>query len=205
MEIEAKFLLPDEETLELLTTVPRLSDFELGPPRTLLHMDTYLDTADHRLLAAGWVCRVRRREGEPAVVTVKSRTAGEGGIMRREELDVVLENESLQPEPWPPGPVRETVLALAAGRQLVPLARLWQRRTLRAVTRAGQPALLAVLSLDMVDVESPRGGPPTRSWLEAEVELATGDEQLLARLARVLTEEWGLLPEGRSKVERAIP
>ncbi len=135
VEIEAKFLLPDEETLERLVAVPCLAGFELGPPRTLLHRDTYLDTADRRLEAAGWVCRVRRREGEPAVVTLKSRTVGEEGIMRREERNLVLPRESLEPARWPSGPFRETVLALAAGRPLVSLACLWQRRTLRTMTR----------------------------------------------------------------------
>ncbi|HSD51479.1 MAG TPA: CYTH domain-containing protein, partial [Candidatus Methylomirabilis sp.] len=61
-EIEAKFVIPDARVSRRLKTRRRLAGFTLGERKVLRVQDTYLDTQDRVLLAAGVACRVRRQD-----------------------------------------------------------------------------------------------------------------------------------------------
>ena len=107
MEIEAKFSAPDGATLERLDELAGLAGFELGGREVADMTDTYLDTDERDLQAAGLVCR-RRDRGDRVVITVKRRrpaTAaddesgeapdgpGTDAIHRRDEWETELPGE----------------------------------------------------------------------------------------------------------------
>ena len=62
MEVEAKFALPDAKALQRLQVVDHLAGFVLSAGQVKQMRDTYLDTVDRRILAAGYACRRRERD-----------------------------------------------------------------------------------------------------------------------------------------------
>jgi CHAD domain-containing protein/transposase-like protein len=198
MEVEAKFVA-DAGVLDRLAAASTLAGYQLGEARTLELTDTYLDTPDAALAAAGYACR--RRLGDKGVAfQVKQLAGAAGGVHRREELEVVLEAEAA-PADWPEGAARDLVLALAGETQLQTLVELRQTRLLRAVMDGDRE--VAELSLDTVVVAGPEGALPPYDEVEAELRPAADDGDLAALLG-VLRDELGLTPESRSKLERAL-
>jgi CHAD domain-containing protein/transposase-like protein len=198
MEIEAKFVLPDPETMHRLETAESLAGFPLLPGRVEEIHDSYLDTADRRIMAAGYACRKREQSGG-ILVTLKQLRAAEGAVHRREELQVSLASD-LPPERWPDSTVRDRLLDITAREPLQLLFELSQTRVIRPVGRGDQ--LVAELSLDTVRLHS---GVKSLPYLELEVELLPGGtEDDLAQIVASLREEWQVQPEPRSKFERAL-
>lgn len=198
MEVEAKFLVPDEGTLLRLIEVGSLAEYRVEPGMTRRDADTFLDTADRRLLAAGYY--FRRRETDDGVrLTLKQLVTSKDGLVRREEIEALAAADVPVAE-WPAGELRTRVEQLTAGEPLEMLLTLSQARVARVVRRGS--AEVAELSLDRVTATAPDGD---RGWLEAEVEArGQGSESDVATLAGVLREEWGLVPEGRAKFTRAL-
>jgi len=198
MEIEAKFSVPDVEIFQRLRSTQELAEYPLSAGQTKQVQDTYLDTEDRSILAAGYACR--RREGrEGTLITVKGLGGAEGAVHRREELE--LQMPAYQPpEAWPPGPARDKVLDLIRAAPLSPLFELQQVRFERVVSQ--DERLIAELSLDAVRLAA---GEKELSFFELEVELTPqGTEEDLAALVACLQDEWKLEPETRSKFERAL-
>ncbi len=75
METEAKLLIPDGETRDRLSRCSAAAGFSLQPVRALTVRDTYLDTKERMLLAAGFACRFREESGR-CIVTLKSTGGG---------------------------------------------------------------------------------------------------------------------------------
>jgi len=198
MEVEAKFVLPDAETFRRLQAVDRLAGFALSAAQVKEVRDTYLDTSERAILAAGYACR-QREQDEDLLITLKGLGGAEGAVHRREELEILLPADA-PPADWPPSPVRDQVIRLIGDASLIPLFHLQQTRIIRLVGEGERP--VAELSLD--DVLLIAGG---REWafLELEVELAPGaGEDDLAAVATCLEDEWGLEPMRLSKFERAL-
>jgi CHAD domain-containing protein len=205
-EIEAKFVIPDAGVSRRLKLLRRLAGFRLGERKVLRVLDTYLDTKDRVLMAAGVACRVRRQDDGQVWLTLKEMGAAKGAVHRREELDLLLpagESGSrgmFAVRGWPEGPVRARILQVVGRKRLTRLATLRQRRTIRPVAQDGHT--VALLSLDDVQV---RAGGAVERFSEVEVELADrGGNGELNRLTRCLEREWGLRPAVRSKLERAV-
>jgi adenylate kinase len=198
MEIEAKFSVPDVETFHRLRATQQLAGYPLSAGQTKQVQDTYLDTQDRAILAAGYACRWREgREG--TLITLKGLGGAEGAIHRREELEIQIPAYQ-PPEEWPAGPARDKVLGLIGEAPLYPLFELQQVRFERMVSQDERP--IAELSLDGVHLAA---GDRELSFFELEVELAPqGTEEDLAAIVACLQEEWKLEPETRSKFERAL-
>lgn len=198
MEIEAKFSLPDDATLEEMAALKRLGRFRLDAVQETMVHDTYLDTADRALLAAGWTCR--HRAGNAGILlTVKQRIPSRDAVHRREEYESALPDDR-PPADWEPGPARELVLKIAGDQTLVPLCELDQTRRTRVIRRGPTP--IGEMSLDAVEVAS-----KTRplKYRELEIELrAAGTEPELRAIVRAIRARWRLRPEPRSKFERAL-
>ena len=198
MEVEAKFLVPNEETLERLAATTTLAGCDVAPGEARRDVDTFLDTSERRLLAAGFY--FRRRETTGGVrFTLKQLVAPTDGVLRREELEALVAADVPVAE-WPHGPLRERVEALAGGEPLEPFLTLGQVRVARVVSRDGRE--VAELSVDRVTATAPDG---ERGWLEVEVEArGEGTDDDVAALAAELRDAWGLVPEGRAKFSRAL-
>lgn len=198
MEVEAKFVAPDEATLSRLEAAPALGGYELGRVARRQDRDTFFDTASRRLLAAG--CYLRRRSGDRGTrFTLKRLVAVEGGVHRREESEAAVATGA-GPDALPPGQLRDDLEALRAGEPLAPLLSLEQERATRVVRDGARE--VAELSLDRVTSGT---GVSARVWFEVEAEVrGEGTDADLAALTAVLAGEWGLAAESRSKFARAL-
>ena len=198
MEVEAKFLVPDEETLARLIETASLAGCAVEPGEPRRDADTFLDTPDRRLLAAGYY--FRRRETDDGVrLTLKQLVAPSDGVLRREEIESLVAAD-VPVEEWPAGDLRTRVEQLTGGEPLEAMLTLSQVRVARVVRRGRKE--VAELSLDRVTASAPDGD---RGWLEAEVEArGRGGDGDVAALAAALRDEWGLVPEGRAKFSRAL-
>ena len=198
MEVEAKFLVPDDETLARLVETASLGGYDVAPGAERRDADTFLDTPGRRLLAAGFY--FRRRETDDGVrLTLKQLVAPADGVLRREEIEALVAAD-VPVEEWPDGELRSRVEQLTGGEPLEPMLTLSQVRVARVVRKGRRE--VAELSLDRV-IASVHDGD--RGWLECEVEARGrgGDADVVA-LAAALRDEWGLTPEGRAKFTRAL-
>ena len=199
MEIEAKFVVPDRQVYAQLGRLRSLTGYGLTPAGVAPVSDRYFDTLDRRFLAAGYACRLRR-DGEALLLTLKGLGGVEGAIHRRDEREIPLPAWDPDPTAWPESAARSLALDLAKGAPLRPLFSLRQRRRRADVTQGSRR--VAELSLDAVRVTV--GRQPV-SYFELEIELrGDGTEADLAALAAELAGAWGLIPEPRSKFERAL-
>jgi CHAD domain-containing protein len=198
MEIEAKFAVPDLDTFRRLQEADQFGAFSALAGQLLEVHDTYLDTASGDILAAGYVFR-GRRQGDQVLYTLKQVAVPADLLHRREELQIALAAE-LPPRQWPAGTLRDRVLELTGGADLVPLIELDQKRLVRPIQRDQQQ--IAALSLDEVRVLAQT---KERTWLELEVELdPSAAEQDLLAIAEELHSRWSLEAEPRSKFEQAL-
>jgi CHAD domain-containing protein/adenylate cyclase class IV len=198
MEIEAKYSVPDDDTLERLARARRLAGYTLGALADRRDGDVFLDTADRRFLAAGYYLR-RRETGDGVRLTLKGLVTATDGVLRREELEALVAVDVPVPE-WPQGQLRERVESVAQGAPLAPLVELRQRRRTRVVSDGERE--VGELSLDEVEVV---GDAAERGWLELELELrGDGDEDDLLKLTRALRRRFRLKPESRAKFARAL-
>jgi CHAD domain-containing protein len=218
MEIEAKYTVPNPEMFQRLQALEDLCGYSLRDPQVREVHDTYLDTADRHVLAAGYFCR-RRESAQGILITLKalapstaaaSRVPGtppcaldmvDGAeeVHRREEWEATLPADAPLAE-WPPGPVRDHLLQWAGDAPLTPLVELDQTRQVRTVMQGERT--VAELSLDEVVFSA---GDRRETALELEIELkAEGKEDDLAALVTCLRSGGGLSPEPRSKFARAL-
>jgi triphosphatase len=198
MEIEAKFVVPDEATLQRLLKMRELGGFRLEPGPTKLVSDSYRDTADRAIYRGGYACRIRR-EGDRRIATLKGLGSAEGAVHQRAEHEVTLDAGDASVD-WPASPARELALDLSQGEPLVELFSISQRRHTRMV-HAGD-RLVAELSLDMVEMHI---GDGVKISFELEVELAPdGTPDDLARMVADLRDIRQLQPQPRSKFEQGL-
>jgi CHAD domain-containing protein len=199
VEVEAKFIIPDEQTFQQLLETTSLAGFSLAEGTVAELHDRYLDTAGRALWAGGYACRIRRQDSQ-TLVTLKGLGTVAGAIHRRTEHQVDLP-ESLPPQDWPPSVARDVALRLSGGEPLLPLFEIEQTRHQRALHHGNR--IVAELNLDHVCLC--RGDVVAPTFLELEVELLPGgSEPDLDRLAVELQERWGLDPQTRSKFERGL-
>jgi inorganic triphosphatase YgiF len=201
VEVELKFRAESDAPLVALTRADRLGEARLGPPISYDEDDRYLDTADGRLAAARWACRLRRRGGI-VIASLKgpAELVSPDGMHRRPEVEGPAA-PSLDPRDWPSSAARDLVLRVTDGASLEEFLRLRQRRTERAVEDGG--GRLGTLSLDRVDVE--RDARRVERLLVVELELTPeADGGDVAGLAEALTAVDGLQPDPRTKLEHAL-
>lgn len=198
MEIEAKFAIPDADIFFCLQTIDRLANYTLLTPQANPVRDTYFDTRDRRILAAGYACRLRQT-GAGVWVTLKGLGRAEGAVHRREELEMPL--PALLPfSEWPAGQVHDRVSGWIGDAPLAPLFTLQQSRMVRRLEEGDRS--VAEWSLDEVRLTV---GEREQVYFELEIELEPGGtEDDLEIVVACLQDEWGLRPEPRSKFERAM-
>ena len=203
-EVEAKFRAETAEPLVELAKRPRLGRAVLGDARTVDEVDRYLDTADGRLAAALWACRLRSREGRTSI-SLKGPPIGrvEGWHHRRPEVEGPA-TDTIDPDSWPPSAALDLLATLRAGEPLAERLRLEQARTERAVTLADGSSV-GTLTLDRVRMTS--NGTDLGKLFVVELELdaySVAGEAELDGLAAELEATAGLAAEPRSKLEHAL-
>lgn len=204
IEVEARFLATGPDVLLALSLIPRLGPATLGEPATSDETDRYLDTADRRLAAALWACRLRSR-GTDTWVSLKGPPRGSASwLHRRPELEGPA-TASTDPDEWPASEAHAFLDQLRGGEPLEERIRLLQRRTERPVRPDGADEPFGTLTLDQVAISA--GSRPLGRLhvveLEARPDAAEVEPQLTA-LAEALAGVPGLEPEPRTKLEHAL-
>ena len=207
LELELKYRADDPAPLRALAAVGLLGPVTLGPASVADELDRYLDTADLRLAAARWACRLRTRGGR-TTLSLKGppRHEPQDALHRRPEVEGPAGPGS-DPGTWPPSPARDLLASLAGGPasqlSLVERFTLEQRRTERTVLAGGRR--IGLLSLDEVAVL--RDGKARGTLLMVELEFVAGEPQdprLVAELGATLAAVGGLQPDPHTKLEHAL-
>lgn len=210
-EIELKYLVRDVEALRGWLARDwggALDGAKSTGERAIEVEDRYLDTAYGALEQAGFGARLRREDGGPFAVTVKSisreRPAeddagapGSEALSKRVEVEGPAD-ERLDPDLWPPSAARELINEVRDRARLRTLFTITQRREMRSI--ALDDGTVQV-SLDWVSVF--RGGRALASFTVLEVEAEKGRGANLARLASLVEATGYVVPEPRSKEEIA--
>jgi CHAD domain-containing protein len=146
---------------------------------------TYHDTADRRLLAAGITLR-RRVESRRGLWQLK--LPSEGGRLELETGGKEL-----------PGEVLSLLAGVLRGRELQQVGVL---RTKRGGVRVARDGSVADVTHDVVSVLE--GRRTTDRFAEVEIELVSGDADLLDRLGRELRDHGAKRHDGRPKIAQAL-
>lgn len=201
-EVEARFRSSGPRPLAALAAATRLGRAELGPATESSEVDVYLDTVDGALAAARWACRHRTRGGR-VTLSLKGPPdpAASGWLHRRREVEGPATGDR-DPAAWPPSAARDLLARLSDGAPLVERLVLNQRRVERVVTLGTRR--VGMLSLDTVEVEHAGATIGRLHVVELELTAGTEDESVLDPLAGQIAGIAGLVPEPRTKLERAL-
>jgi CHAD domain-containing protein len=206
-EIEAKFIIRRPGQVDEAIRVLEASGFAIAPRGASTHADIYYDTEDWSVLAAGWVCRVRRQRGHDKV-TLKSLEGAEAAVLVRSEISQAIEaQEEHAPLSLADGPVREKLDSLLGDKPLVGLFRVSARRTVYELDRSGANPLRLELDVDECRIEAEKTTEKATGVLEfteLELESQTGSAADLESVAALLHDEAGLTRGRFSKFERGL-
>lgn len=184
-DVPAGFVLPDLSAVSARVSRIASTVWQLR--------SEYYDTADHALQQARMT--LRRRTGDSDVgwqLKVPHPPA-------REEIRLPLgERDEL------PAELAELLLGVRRGQPVRPVAMLETERTaVQLLDADGQQ--LAEVADDLVRAAVAGPAATASSWREIEVELGTGDEQLLREVAEVLCSAGAEPSASSSKLARALP
>lgn len=153
---------------------------------------TYYDTVDRKLSGLHWTLR-RRMENEISVCTFKCPHKDGGRGEWEVEAGSILEGI---PKLCAQGADPELMSLTAGG-----LTEVCGARFTRLAKRLEVPGGLVELALDQGVL---LGNGKKLPFAEVEVELKEGTDETAAAFARVLAQEYGLIPEAKSKFARAM-
>lgn len=202
MEVELKYAVKDERTLDRIWHDARLTEMMEEETRSIEEFDgIYYDTADQRLLGSDVAYRIRR-EGHLHVACLKWNGNTEGALHVRQELNVTLPESRERPEPdlsvFAESEIGPELDRLVNGDTLIPLIR---SAVVRRSFRIDTGESLMEISLDKGKIEAGGKEDPV---CELEIELYSGSQDDLMELGEALAGEYGLVPEERSKFARGL-
>ena len=136
-EIEAKFLIREAEQFdEVLATLDRLG-YAISEGGTAAYTDRYFDTADWKILRAGWAYRCRTSDAGDKL-TLKSMGTRHGAVFRREEIEQALPRKAARREgKLPSGPVQRRLVEVADDEPRRELFTVKSDRTVFDITAPG--------------------------------------------------------------------
>lgn len=199
MEIEAKFVVPDATVFAAVLQLEQLGAFRLvaGMEPEQQH-NIYFDTADGRLRAQRHGLRVRDL-GDRRIATLKGAARFHDGVYERDEWEQEIGGDD-RPQAWPPGEVRDRVLALSGGAPLEPILTIDTQR--HHVYAWHDERRVAEISMDEGVISA---GGHEQPFRELEIELLeTGTRDEFDALVAALREQFALVPEERSKLARGL-
>ncbi len=199
MEIESKFLVPEEMDFKALENLSRLASYTVSEAKIQLNEDTFLDTENKDIMAAGYYLRVRKDSGEKGKwITIKSLGGFKAGTHRREEYVSFLP-DGLSVLECPDLRIRNMIFEFTSGLNLFPLITLKQKRIIRQLKLEEKP--VADLYLDRVNLKSESR---KKIYNELEVELKSGGTvEDLEAIRDFLLGHYKLAESPFSKFERA--
>ncbi|WP_269848584.1 CYTH domain-containing protein [Methanosarcina horonobensis] len=199
MEIESKFLVPEETDFKALENLSKIASYTISEAHIQLNEDTFLDTENKDIMAAGYYLRVRKSSGEKGKwITIKSLGGFKAGTHRREEYVSFLP-EGLSVLECPDLRIRNMIFEFTSGLNLSPFITLKQKRIIRQLKLEEKP--IADLYLDRVNLKSESR---KKIYNEFEVELKSGGTvDDLEAIRAFLYSHYRLVESPFSKFERA--
>ncbi|AKB20210.1 MULTISPECIES: CHAD domain-containing protein [unclassified Methanosarcina] len=199
MEIESKFLVPEETDFKELENLSRLASYTISEAQIQIIEDTFLDTENKDIMAAGYYLRIRKAAGEKGKwVTIKSLGGFENGTHWREEYVSFLP-ERLSVLECPNLRIRNMIFEFTSGLDLYPLITLKQKRLIHKLNLKEKH--VADLYLDRVNLKSESR---KKLYNEFEVELKNeGTVKDLEIIRDFLLSHYSLVESPFSKFERA--
>jgi inorganic triphosphatase YgiF len=211
IEIEAKFDLDAADRDRLLATTT-FGRFSVSERRDAMQEDTYFDTADARLAAAGATLRIRRTANDTRMTFKGPRQSGassaEAHIASRPEDEVSLDAAQTRAltddDPLPPllgvSPLNRA-RELVGAAPFVPVARLRNERT--TLTLSGGDSELELTVDDCVGTRLSDGR--TVAFNEVELESKSADRATVLEASSALHQAIpSLRPSGSTKLGRTL-
>ena len=199
-EIELKFRIPDEYTIQKLTSDLLVRSYILDDFSDMPMDAFYYDLSNKALSKRKWTFRMRR-EGENSVATLKTAAISQtvGGLFSRDEWQCPAETleEGLS-----------GLLAVGAPAELAEFVKDSEFVKLCRISFNRHRAVLCVrddtrieMAIDSGRVEA---GGKSEALLELELELLFGDVSAVLELGNYLAAQYNLQKEMISKYERAL-
>lgn len=200
MEVELKYLLDSKETADAIFNDAYLFSIEEKETREKMFFKAaYFDTEDYILSKHDIAFRVRM-EGEQLIASLKWRGKVEGGLHRREEINVPVDDPQCYIMPsteiFCESDIGKEVIRLVGEK---PLISLMEMGFLRSRFRVDTGDSIVEVALDMGEILTDKGNLPI---MELELELYTGEEKDLMKLGARLSKSYPLVPFNESKYLR---
>jgi len=202
-ELEAKFLTASgsepEDVIRRLQESLAWAGFRIQPQGRRAVTDTYFDTPDQVLRAAGWSYR-ERRDAEGRRVALKEINRARGAVFDRDEIEQTVPNGA-DLRRLEPGPVRDRLSNLLhPDASIAPLFTIRNRRAAYRLSHPDHPRGLVEMAFDQARVDTPQ----PLDFSELELELKSGPHELLASALAAAELEPELLEARLSKFERGL-
>ena len=202
MEIELKYRMEDVSVMDAIFQDPYIEMIKDKQTEESIEMfAVYFDTEDRRLHDAGIAFRIRK-EGDVIIATLKWKDSSEGGMHRREELNVPIVDEAMLHTPdiriFEQSVIYQMMEDIVGERTMVPLMEV---HSLRHQVRIDTGLPICELSVDKGEV---RVGEKAAPILEMEIELFSGEEADMIALGEGLAEKYGLEASNISKYKRGL-
>ena len=201
METEFKYILKDPAVFDTMVEEAGSSKLGLDAVEVIDMHAVYFDTEDFDLRNRGIAYRIRQ-EDDRCTATIKWDIDVSEGLHRREEFNLVVNDERFAEHPdieiFVSSDAYDVLKEAAGSKKLVPTISMdYQRRQFKVDTGKS----ISCISVDEGVIHHVDGHIVPVS--ELEIEWYYGDEDDFMALARRIQEKYGLRSEDRSKLQRA--
>jgi len=203
VEIELKLVLTSQEAESAIVAKMREHNYTVKELDKVKNVDIYLDTFDWLLIKSKLALRYRVTNGA-AMYTIKSIGTIEGGIAKRMEIEVPIDEPVDDPSEIQVKQIREVIEGIIYPRKLLEHVQVrTERRRYRVLSTKGADIELAfdTSSFSLRGLHKPRRAQKLH---EMEAELLDGPETALRSLESLLSREYGCPPSTASKLEVAL-
>lgn len=202
METEFKYILNDPSVFDTIVEEAGSSKLGLDSVETIDMHAVYFDTEDFDFRNRGIAYRIRQ-EDDRCTATIKWDIDVSGGLHRREEFNLVVNDERFAEHPdieiFVSSDAYDVLKDAAGSKKLVPTISMdYQRRQFKVDTGKS----ISCISIDEGVIHHVDGHIVPVS--ELEIEWYYGDEDDFMALAKRVQEKYGLKTEDRSKLQRAF-
>ena len=201
METEFKYILNDPSVFDTIVEEAGNSKLGLDSVEIIDMHAVYFDTEDFDFRNRGIAYRIRQ-EDDRCTATIKWDIDVSGGLHRREEFNLVVNDERFAEPPdieiFVSSDAYDVLKDAAGSKKLVPTISMdYQRRQFKVDTGKS----ISCISIDEGVIHHVDGHIVPVS--ELEIEWYYGDEDDFMALAKRVQEKYGLKTEDRSKLQRA--
>jgi triphosphatase len=202
METEFKYRLNDTSVFDSIVETAAAKNVEIEGVETIDMHAAYFDTEDFDFRKKGIAYRIRQ-EDDRCTVTIKWDVNVKEGLHRREEFNLVVNDErfALNPniEIFISSDAYDVLKEAAGDKPLVRTITMdYRRRQIKVDTGKS----ISCISIDEGVVHHVNGH--TVPVCELEIEWYYGDEEDFKQLAMHIQSKYGLVAEDRSKLQRAF-